>query len=135
MSRYWRLKIEGGAFLFSLALAKTGSVGATKLSGRLGNERMGTARSLSSGRALRGPVGAFARPTLARSLAPRDTKLSSVPLNKVGRHQCEHQGETEGKGCSDKPNQTRQFSVLHSLILIAEQCKTERAHASKIPFD
>lgn len=123
MSRYWRLKIEGGAFLFSLALAESGSVGATKLSGRLGNERMGTA------------LRAFARPALARSLAPRDTKLSSVPLNKVGRHQCEHQGETEGKGCSDKPNQTRQFSVLHSLILTAEQCKTERAHASKIPFD
>jgi hypothetical protein len=43
MFHYWRLKIEGEAFLFSLALAESGSVGATKLSGRLRNERVGTA--------------------------------------------------------------------------------------------
>ncbi len=53
MSRYLRLKIEGGAFFFTLALAGRGSGDATKLSGRLANERVGTA------------LRAFAHPTLA----------------------------------------------------------------------
>jgi hypothetical protein len=39
---------------------------AKELSEASANERVGTARSLSSGRASRGPVGAFAHSTLAR---------------------------------------------------------------------
>jgi hypothetical protein len=40
MSRYRRLKIEGGAFFYTLALADRGG-NATELSGRFGNERVG----------------------------------------------------------------------------------------------
>jgi len=42
MSRYRRLKIEGGAFFYALALADRGG-NASELSGRFGDERVGTA--------------------------------------------------------------------------------------------
>jgi hypothetical protein len=60
MSRYRRLKIEGGAFFCTRARADRGG-NATELYGRSVNKRVGKARNLSSGRPLwAGPVGAFA---------------------------------------------------------------------------
>src|SRR5580704_2552007 len=78
-------------------------------------------------RRLRGKRRRFAWPSLR--------SLSLVPLQKVGRDECEDQGETERKGYAHQPNQTRQFRVLRGSVLIAEQYKTERAHAGKMPFD
>ena len=63
MSRCRRLKIEGERFS---SRSRLPTVEAICWSASV-NERVGTARSLSSGRAKRGPVDAFAHPALAPS--------------------------------------------------------------------